>query len=185
MGKQKQIGEMAKIKEYCGDCRAWSGTDCTRNPYAQGCLKEKIEEMAKDLYGHICGKVKCEDCKYHGDSEILSKYCDNYLRAKHLVEKGYRKIPDGGCVLDEKQNQNFVKFVMGEKAKTRKETAEKFAERLKETLCEFLDDNEDNNGKISKAICLIEVIGVISMDGEVISLGLIDEICKEITEGKV
>lgn len=88
-----------KIKKYCGDCSAWSGTDCTRNPYAQGCLKEKIEEMAKDLYGHICGKVKCEDCKYHGDSEILSKYCDNYLRAKHLVEKGYRKIPKGAVVL--------------------------------------------------------------------------------------
>lgn len=119
-----------KIKEYCGDCSAWSGTDCTRNPYAQGCLKEKIEEMAKDLYGHICGKVKCEDCKYHGDSEILSKYCDNYLRAKHLVEKGYRKVPDGGCVLDKGQNQNFAKFVMGEKAKTRKETAEKIADWL-------------------------------------------------------
>ncbi len=125
----------------------------------QGCLKEKIEEMAKDLYGHICGKVKCEDCKYHGDSEILSKYCDNYLRAKHLVEKGYRKVPDGGCVLDKGQNQNFAKFVMEEKAKTRKKTAEKFAERLKAEA--YGDD------------------GVYYLtDYE------IDEICKEITEAK-
>lgn len=25
----------------CGDCLAWSGTDCTRNPYTDGCLKDK------------------------------------------------------------------------------------------------------------------------------------------------
>lgn len=29
-----------EIKEQCGDCKAWSGTDCTRNPYTQGCLKD-------------------------------------------------------------------------------------------------------------------------------------------------
>lgn len=29
-----------KIEEQCGDCKAWSGTDCTRNPYTQGCLKD-------------------------------------------------------------------------------------------------------------------------------------------------
>ena len=32
---------MNKIKEQCGDCEAWSGTDCTRNPYTQGCLKDE------------------------------------------------------------------------------------------------------------------------------------------------
>ncbi len=25
----------------CGDCLAWSGTDCTRNPYTDGCLKDR------------------------------------------------------------------------------------------------------------------------------------------------
>ena len=29
-----------KIKEQCGDCKAWSGTDCTRNLYTQSCLKD-------------------------------------------------------------------------------------------------------------------------------------------------
>ena len=25
---------------YCSDCPAWSGTDCTNNPYLDGCLKD-------------------------------------------------------------------------------------------------------------------------------------------------
>ena len=32
---------MSEIKEKCGDCEAWSGTDCTRNFYTQGCLKDE------------------------------------------------------------------------------------------------------------------------------------------------
>ena len=24
----------------CRDCPAWSGSDCTRHPYKEGCLKE-------------------------------------------------------------------------------------------------------------------------------------------------
>ena len=47
MDKQNKILE--EIKVYCGDCKAWSGTDCTRNPVMQDCLKEhkqkQIEEM--------------------------------------------------------------------------------------------------------------------------------------------
>lgn len=29
-----------EIYEFCKDCSAWSGSDCTRNPYTDGCLKE-------------------------------------------------------------------------------------------------------------------------------------------------
>lgn len=32
---------MNEIEEQCGTCEAWSGTDCTRNPYRQGCLKDE------------------------------------------------------------------------------------------------------------------------------------------------
>ena len=71
MTKQEQIEEMAKIIdemynvytttaddiaegiynagyrkiddfEECGKCPAWSGTDCTRNPYTEGCLDDKV-----------------------------------------------------------------------------------------------------------------------------------------------
>ena len=71
MTKQEQIEEMAKIVdemynvytttaddiadglynagyrkidefEKCRKCPAWSGTDCTRNPYTEGCLDDKV-----------------------------------------------------------------------------------------------------------------------------------------------
>ena len=33
-----------KIDEFekCRKCLAWSGTDCTRNPYTEGCLDDKV-----------------------------------------------------------------------------------------------------------------------------------------------
>lgn len=59
---------MNKIKEQCGDCEAWSGTDCTRNPYTQGCLKDEkkptIEEIVKSI----------ENCKKNG-IENTCQYC--------------------------------------------------------------------------------------------------------------
>ena len=33
----RKIDEFAK----CRNCTAWSGTDCTRHPYTQGCLKDE------------------------------------------------------------------------------------------------------------------------------------------------
>ena len=29
-----------EIDEFCKDCPAWSGKDCTRHPYEEGCLKD-------------------------------------------------------------------------------------------------------------------------------------------------
>ena len=31
---------MTQKEHYCSDCPAWSGTDCTNNPYLDGCLKD-------------------------------------------------------------------------------------------------------------------------------------------------
>ena len=30
-----------EIYEFCKDCPAWSGKDCTRHPYEEGCLKDE------------------------------------------------------------------------------------------------------------------------------------------------
>ena len=30
-----------EIYDFCHDCSAWSGSDCTRNPYTEGCLKDE------------------------------------------------------------------------------------------------------------------------------------------------
>lgn len=63
---------MNEIKEQCGDCEAWSGTDCTRNPYTQGCLKDEnqviechgmlkgcdmVQQAVKDTAKEICLKI--------------------------------------------------------------------------------------------------------------------------------
>ena len=42
-----------EIKKQCGDCEAWIGTDCTRNPYAQGCLKD--EKQVIECHGMLKG----------------------------------------------------------------------------------------------------------------------------------
>ena len=30
-----------EIYDFCKDCPAWSGKDCTRHPYEEGCLKDE------------------------------------------------------------------------------------------------------------------------------------------------
>ena len=33
----------------CQDCPAWSGSDCTRHPYIEGCIKEKDESKLQKV----------------------------------------------------------------------------------------------------------------------------------------
>ena len=40
-GWQNYTDTWKEVETICKDCPAWSGTDCTRNPYAEGCLKDK------------------------------------------------------------------------------------------------------------------------------------------------
>ena len=43
IGKKELLLELLnqEIYEFCKDCPAWSGKDCTRHPYEEGCLKDK------------------------------------------------------------------------------------------------------------------------------------------------
>lgn len=54
-----------------------------------------------------------------------------------------------------------------------------FAEKLKKKLFDFLQDNEEIDGKISTGILYSDIIGVDTEDGTIITLGLIDEVLKE------
>lgn len=54
-----------------------------------------------------------------------------------------------------------------------------FAEKVKNKLFEFFQDNEELDGKISVGPLYVDVIGVEAEDGTIISLGLIDELLKE------
>lgn len=45
IGRKETLLEVLnkEIYDFCKDCSAWSGSDCTRSPYTEGCLKE-VEE---------------------------------------------------------------------------------------------------------------------------------------------
>ena len=53
-----------KIDEFaeCRNCTAWSGTDCTRNPYTQGCLKDEnnIKRQAVQEFAEKLNKIVFE-----------------------------------------------------------------------------------------------------------------------------
>lgn len=59
------------------------------------------------------------------------------------------------------------------------DSLKEFAERLKNKLFEFFQDNEELDGKISVGPLYVDVIGVEAEDGTIISLGLIDKLLKE------
>ena len=143
--------------------------------------QKQIEELEKDI------AVRMAMAK--GVAGSMNNGVEGWL-GKYLIEKDWVKIPEGAVVLAREDYdylindcQRWEKLAVekvDEINKTRKETAEKFAERLKEKLNEWLEDNEDLNGKIDFGIAMIELIGVKSLDGEVIVESLIDEICEEI-----
>ena len=104
--------------------------------------------------------------------------------AEALYNAGYRKLPVGAVVLligennqalDEKTIEYFVKH----NEQIRKEAVKEFAEKVKNKLFEFFQDNEGLDGKISVGVLYIDVIGVEAKDGTIISLGLIDRLLKE------
>ena len=77
---------------------------------------------------------------------------------------------------------NEAKDLRRELKQSHKETAKEFAEKLKNRLFEFFQDNEELDGKISVGPLYVDVIGVEAKDGTIISLGLVDRLLKEYEE---
>ena len=144
--------------------------------------QKQIEEMANIVCKMAMKPKTCAECAGRKGG------CFSIPHMEQLYNAGYRKIPENAVVLTREEHIQMLRDLneSNEKAKeiARKETAEKFAERAKEELIEWLADNEDLNGKIDFGVANIDVIGVETLEGEVISEGLIDKVCKEITEGK-
>lgn len=73
---------MGKIKSFCLGCEAWSGTDCIRNPYTEGCLKDSNENnicLAKDVTTSR-GTLKTND---HNEPIIIKM--DNDIKNYEMV----------------------------------------------------------------------------------------------------
>ena len=143
--------------------------------------QKQIEEMAKDRIAEL--RLFYNFCKYNGCEEKTAEDCENcyfrkvYNRLAELegeIRNGtLKEIPENAVVLT---NENEIKQYEWSKMldkmgvfkfadKVRKETAEKFAERLKALYVPRLNEWDE-----------------ISVGGLCFE---IDEICKEITEGKV
>lgn len=122
--------------------------------------QKQIEEMAKSckncIHYNICSLWSTTDI----DEEESYKYCyGNYQP----------KIPEDAVVLTREESlQELRAFAKNVTERVRKETAEKFAERLKQDFdsIDYIYDDIHN-----KYLCFKDV------------LDKIDEICKEITEG--
>ena len=119
-------------------------------------MDKQIDEMARILT--LCPRNTCVGCGME---------CIDYRMAKAIYNAGYRKIPENAVVLDKKVFERIKaqEYING-KQDGGKETAEKFAERLKA----YIDSNEVQTAFFGRK-CFI--------DKETV-----DEICKEILEGK-
>lgn len=67
-----------KVDEFeeCRKCPAWSGTDCTRNPYTEGCLDETVNlknEIKRLKKENACLLKACEE-KFTFDTTEGKKY---------------------------------------------------------------------------------------------------------------
>ena len=73
-----------KIDEFaeCRNCTAWSGTDCTRHPYTQGCLKEE-NNIKRQAVKEFAEKLKYT---WITDSDAYKKGC------KETAEKIFKML---------------------------------------------------------------------------------------------
>ena len=76
-----------EIKKQCGDCEAWSGTDCTRNPYAQGCLKD--EKQVIECHGMLKGCDMVQQAVKDTAKEIIQ-----WIKLNGILEYGGYVIHD-------------------------------------------------------------------------------------------
>lgn len=123
--------------------------------------QKQIEEMAK-LVGWNCDNKSMDYCEKVGDC--------NEFRAIDLYNAGYRKVPENAVVINKGVYErlcDLAYFGNGEET-IRKETAEKFAERLKELVADR-NCNEDYEWED------------LQVDGQIF-VECVDEICKEITD---
>ena len=80
-----------KIDEFekCRKCPAWSGTDCTRNPYTEGCLDDKVNlknEIKRLEKENACLLKACEE-QFTFDTTQNKKYSVFNSVRKEFAEK--------------------------------------------------------------------------------------------------
>ena len=85
-----------KIDEFekCRKCPAWSGTDCTRNPYTEGCLDDKVnlKNEIKRLKKENAFLLKACEEQYTFDTTENKKYSIFNSVRKEFADKVTAKL---------------------------------------------------------------------------------------------
>jgi hypothetical protein len=125
-------------------------------------MDKQIEEMSKIICKDGANNGDCDKCGFH-------RKCSKFKVAEKLYNAGYRKIEEGAVVQHFEAEIEALEFELSQSNKLiktiRKETAEKFAERLKEMAYQSTDWSHGEHPMV-------------------VEVDYIDEILEEITEGK-
>ena len=135
-----------------------------------------IQELARVLIKASCKGSECEKCLFI-DSVKEAEECCVCLKA--LYNAGYRKIPENAVVLSREEHIQMIKDLAESNAKTyetayergSKETAEKLSDKVHRKMEAYIQPHTLYSQAEKE---LFKVF-----------LKKFDEICKEITEGKV
>ena len=159
MTKQEQIEEMVSIMA------------ASNNPFVDVPV-EIMPNVAEALYNAGYRKLP-------KDSVVLSR--EEYERLKRVENEKDRLYEIKLDLENQLIEKGWTDYEGADEIEKRvsKETAKEFAEKLKNKLFEFFQDNEELDGKISVGILYVDVIGVEAKDGTIISLGLVDKLLKE------
>lgn len=96
-----------KIDEFekCRKCPAWSGTDCVRNPYTEGCLDDKVnlKNEIKRLEEENTFLLKAREEQFTFDTTQNKKYSIFNSVRKEFAEKLRKRLTE-----DRVSNDNVV-----------------------------------------------------------------------------
>lgn len=129
-------------------------------------IKKALEDNANYEHHNKLGYIDGYKCKTVDYADILTLINELESENKRL-NKAINSVQKGF------DNGEFI----SKDCQTK--TLKQFAEKLKNKLFEFFQDNEELDGKISVGPLYVNVIGVELEDGTIISLGLIDKLLKE------
>lgn len=96
-----------------------------------------MNEQVREIY------LILSDCDKESSTKCAKYSCDMCM-AQRLYEEGYRKIPQNGAVLTEKENVLWLDFVKGQKSKAYQE------------IIEYVEQKDNKAGKYSIYSKLLE-----------------------------
>ena len=139
-------------------------------------IKELLLRKAKEYESQTLLDILTLINELESENERFAESCKNchYIKDIEIANGHARELKDRIAELEKENDELASKFI-----DSYNDSLKDFAEKVKNKLFEFFQDNEGLDGKISVGVLYVDVIGVEAKDGTIISLGLIDELLKE------